>query len=84
MLVDFYADWCEPCQMLTPVIDRLASEIDAAVATVDVDANQQLAGAYSVRDVPTLALFADGQQVEEVVGAQPEAQLQSLIETYTD
>jgi len=54
VLADFYADWCGPCQMLEPVVERLAAETDAAVAKVDVDANQQLAGAYGVRGVPTL------------------------------
>lgn len=84
VLADFYADWCGPCQMLDPVVERLAAETDAAVAKVDVDVNQQLATAYGVRGVPTLVLFADGEQVEEIVGAQPEAQLRSLVESYTE
>jgi len=83
VLVDFYADWCGPCKMLEPVVERLAETTNAAVAKVDVDANQQLAGAYGVRGVPTLVLFADGEQVEEIVGVQPEGQLQSLVESYT-
>jgi len=83
VLVDFYADWCGPCKMLEPVVERLAEETGAAVAKVDVDVNQQLAGAYGVRGVPTLVLFADGTQVEEVVGVQPEGQLRSLVESYT-
>ncbi|WP_436924981.1 thioredoxin [Halosimplex amylolyticum] len=84
VLTDFYADWCGPCKMLEPVVDSLATETDAAVAKVDVDANQPLAGAYGVRGVPTLVLFADGEQVEEVVGVQGEDQLRSLIERYTE
>jgi len=83
VLVDFYADWCGPCQMLEPVVEGLAEETGATVAKVDVDANQQLASAYGVRGVPTLVLFADGTQVEEVVGVQPENQLRSLVESYT-
>jgi thioredoxin 1 len=83
VLVDFYADWCGPCKMLEPVVERLADETDATVAKVDVDANQDLASAYGVRGVPTLVLFADGTQVEELVGAQPEPQLRSLVESYT-
>ncbi|WP_338739110.1 thioredoxin [Haloplanus salilacus] len=84
VLMDFYADWCGPCQMLEPVVETLAAETDAAVAKVDVDANQQLAGAYGVRGVPTLVLFADGEQVEELVGLQSEDQLRALIETHTE
>ena len=84
VLADFYADWCGPCQMLEPVVETLAAETNAAVAKVDVDANQQLAGSYGVRGVPTLVLFADGEQVEEVVGVQSESQLRSLIESYTE
>lgn len=84
VLTDFYADWCGPCQMLEPVVERLAAETDAAVAKVDVDTNQQLAGAYGVRGVPTLILFADGEQAEEIVGVQGEEQLRSLTERYTE
>ena len=84
VLVDFYADWCGPCKMLEPVIDGLASETEAVMATVDVDANQQLAAAYGVRGVPTLALFADGEQVEQHTGALPADRLRDLIEGYTE
>jgi thioredoxin 1 len=83
VLADFYADWCGPCKMLEPVVETLAAETGAAVAKVDVDANQQLAGAYGVRGVPTLVLFADGEQVEEVVGVQGEDQLRALVGRYT-
>ncbi|UPV76913.1 thioredoxin (plasmid) [Halorussus limi] len=84
VLADFYADWCGPCQMLAPIVDNLAAETDAVVAKIDVDANQQLAKAYGVRGVPTLVLFADGQQVEEIVGVQAEEQLRELIQNYTE
>ena len=84
VLTDFYADWCGPCKMLEPVVEKLAADTEATVAKVDVDANQQLARAYGVRGVPTLVLFADGEQVEEVVGVQSEEQLRSLIEAYTN
>ena len=84
VLTDFYADWCGPCQMLEPTVKTLAAETSATVAKVDVDANQQLAAAYGVQGVPTLILFADGEQVEEIVGLQGEDQLRTLIETYTE
>ncbi|MFC6987815.1 thioredoxin [Haloplanus sp. GCM10025708] len=84
VLTDFYADWCGPCQMLEPIVETIAAETDATVAKVDVDANQQLASAYGVRGVPTLVLFADGEQVEEVVGLQSEEQLRTLVDSYTN
>ena len=82
VLVDFYADWCGPCQMLEPIVESIAAETAATVAKVDVDANQQLAGAFGVRGVPTLVVFADGEQVEELVGVTPEPKLRELIERY--
>lgn len=84
VLTDFYADWCGPCQMLEPIVETIAAETDATVAKVDIDAHQQLAAAYGVRGVPTLILFADGDQAEKVVGMQGEDQLRSLIERYTE
>lgn len=83
VLADFYADWCGPCTMLEPVVETLAAETSAVVAKVDVDVNQQLAAQYGVRGVPTLVLFAGGQQVQEVVGVQSEDRLRAMIEQYT-
>ena len=82
VLTDFYADWCGPCQALEPIVETVAEETEATVAKVDVDANQQLAATYGVRGVPTLVLFADGEQVEEIVGLTGEQQLRSLVESY--
>ena len=82
VLVDFYADWCGPCKMLEPVVERIAAETAATVAKVDVDSQQALASQYRVQGVPTLYLFAGGEQVEQLVGARDEATLRSLIEQY--
>ncbi|MCL9814531.1 thioredoxin [Natranaeroarchaeum aerophilus] len=84
VLVDFYADWCGPCQMMEPGIETLAEESDATVAKVDVDALQQLASAYGVRGVPTTVLFAGGEQVDQHVGMLSEEQLFNLVSQYTD
>jgi len=81
-LVDFYADWCGPCQMLEPVVESIAADTDATVAKVDVDANRGLAAEYGVRGVPTLLLFADGEPVERLVGMQDESRLRSAIEEH--
>ena len=83
VLTDFYADWCGPCKMLEPIVESLAAETDAAVAKVDVDANQRLAQQFSVQGVPTLVLFADGEQVEHMVGLQQEEALAGKIEQYS-
>jgi len=82
VLVDFYADWCGPCKMLAPTVEALAAETDAAVAKVDVDANQSLAQQYGVQGVPTLVLFADGQQVETMVGVQGKDALEATLAQY--
>jgi thioredoxin 1 len=83
VLVDFYADWCGPCNMLEPTVESIAAGTDAAVAKVDIDRHQGLATQYGVRSVPTLLLFADGEQVEQVVGVQDEATLTNLVERYS-
>ena len=83
VLVDFYADWCGPCKMLEPVVERIAAETAATVAKVDVDSQQALASQYRVQGVPTLYLFAGGEQVEQLVGARDEGTLRSLVEQYT-
>ena len=83
VLVDFYADWCGPCQMMEPTIDAIASQTDAAVLKVDVDQFQNLAAQYGVQGIPTLLVFADGENVQQLVGAQSEEQLSSTIQQYT-
>jgi thioredoxin 1 len=82
VLVDFYADWCGPCKMLEPTVESIAAETAAAVAKVDVDAHQDIAAEFNVQGVPMLALFADGQQVEQLVGVQDEDTLVSLVEQH--
>jgi thioredoxin 1 len=83
VLVDFYADWCGPCKMLEPTIEAIAQKTDAAVAKVDVDQHQGLASQYGVRGVPTLLVFADGKQVEQVSGVRDESNLTKLVERYS-
>lgn len=80
VLVDCYADWCGPCQMMEPTIESLAAESDAAVAKVDVDRHQHLAQQLGAQGVPTLVVFADGEPVERVVGAQDRTTLEQLLQ----
>lgn len=79
VLVDCYADWCGPCQMMEPTVESLAAETPAVVAKVDVDAHQALASQLGARGVPTLVLFVDGEPVERLVGAQDRATLEGLV-----
>jgi thioredoxin 1 len=80
VLVDCYAEWCGPCQMMEPTIDSLAAETDGVVVKVDVDAHKQLAAQLGVQGVPTLVLYVDGEPVERLVGAQDEATLTNLVQ----
>lgn len=82
VLVDFFATWCGPCQMMEPILDEVAEETDAVIAKVDVDEHQRLAGSFGVTGVPTLVLFAQGEVVETHVGASSAEQLRSLIQEY--
>jgi thioredoxin 1 len=82
VLADFSATWCGPCRTLEPIVERVAADSPGAVATIDIDANPVLAQQYSVRSVPTLLVFADGQPVERLLGVQDEAVLTDLIEQY--
>jgi thioredoxin len=82
VLVDFYADWCGPCEMLEPIVESVAAETPAAVAKVDVDRHQPIAGEFGVQGIPMLALFADGEQVEELVGVQDQDTLVALIDQH--
>jgi thioredoxin 1 len=83
VLVDFYADWCGPCQMIEPTVESVAEETAATVAKVDVDRHQSLARQYQVQGVPTLLLFAHGEAVERLVGMQDGGTLFELVEEYS-
>lgn len=70
VVVDFYADWCGPCRMMAPALDRLAGEYagKVIVGKLDVDANQDIAIRYGVMAMPTLVMFRDGKMVDRMVG----------------
>ena len=82
VLVDFYADWCGPCKMLSPILDELAEDLDgkATVIKVNVDTENALAAKYQVQSIPALKVFKDGKVVEETMGFQPKQKLAELVE----
>lgn len=70
VLVDFYADWCGPCKMVSPIVDELAEESDAyKVGKVNVDDSPELAARYQVMSIPTLLVIKDGNVTQQAVGA---------------
>ena len=75
VMVDFWAAWCGPCRMVAPIMDDLTSEFDgkAVITKVDVDANQEFASNYGVRNIPTVLVFKGGEVVEKQVGVAPKA-----------
>lgn len=81
VLVDFWASWCGPCRMLSPVIDEIANETDKVkVGKVNVDEESELATQFAVMSIPTLILFENGKPVKQMVGAQPKSAILSMIE----
>src|SRR5262245_46292478 len=82
VLVDFWAEWCGPCKMIAPLLDELATEYDGKVknAKVNIDDHHDLAAQFSVRAIPTLLLFKNGQVVEQMVGAKSKRDLKASLD----
>ena len=80
VLLDFWASWCGPCRMLSPVVDEVAEErTDVKVGKVNVDEQPELAGQFGVMSIPTLLVFEQGQLVRQAVGARPKAGVLDLL-----
>ena len=81
VLVDFWAQWCPPCHMLSPVLDEIAAELSdkLIVAKVNVDENQVPAQRYGILAMPTLSVFRNGEVISQVVGARPKRRLLSEL-----
>ena len=81
-LIDFWASWCGPCRMLTPVLEELDKDTGLAIGKVNVDEEEEISEAFNVSSIPTLFLFKDGNLVDKRVGYMPLEELKSWIKTY--
>ena len=80
VLLDFWASWCGPCRMVSPIVDEIAAERgDIKVGKVNVDEQPELAGQFGVMSIPTLVVLKDGRVVNQAVGARPKAQILAML-----
>ncbi len=84
VLVDFWAEWCGPCQMMIPILDQLATEMwkNAKVSKLNVDDNPWVAGAFKIKSIPTMIIFKDGKPVEQLVWVQQVPELKAILEKH--
>ena len=80
VLLDFWASWCGPCRMVSPIVDEIAAERgDIKVGKVNVDEERELAGQFGVMSIPTLAVIKGGRVVNQMVGARPKSQILAML-----
>ena len=85
VIVDFWAEWCGPCKMLTPILEELSNEMknEINVVKVNLDENQDLAMKYSIRSIPTLLLFKEGNLIDTKVGLLPKSEIVTWFKSKT-
>lgn len=81
VLLDFYADWCGPCRMVSPIVEEIAKEReDILVGKINVDEEEELASEFGLFSIPTLVVMKDGKIIEQSAGARPKAQILAMLE----
>ena len=80
VLLDFYADWCGPCRMVSPIVDEIAEErVDIKVGKINVDEESELASKFGIYSIPAPVVMKDGKVVNQAVGARPKAQILAML-----
>ena len=80
VLLDFWASWCGPCRMISPIVDEIAGEItDAKVGKINIDEQPELASAFGIMSIPTLAVIKNGKVVNKIVGVKPKASILKML-----
>ena len=82
VLVDFWAEWCGPCKMVSPIVEELSNDYNGKVKVtkLDVDSNPQTATNYGIRGIPTLLMFKDGSAIDQIVGAVPKQDIAERLD----
>ena len=78
-IVDFWAEWCGPCKMVTPVLEAIAEENNARLLKINVDEDTELASALNITSIPVIMLYTDGEKIKHMIGAKPKPALQKAL-----
>jgi thioredoxin 1 len=78
-IVDFWAEWCGPCKMVTPVLEAIAEENNARLLKINVDEDTELASALNITSIPVIMLYTDGEKLKHMIGAKPKPALQKAL-----
>ena len=84
VLVDFWAEWCGPCKTIAPIVEEIAREFAGRVkvAKLDVDASPEIATQFSIKSIPTLLLFHDGEVVDQIIGSVPKSLIKKRLDSF--